>query len=83
MGFPTLHRRKYFALRFAVKQFTQVIFVICSGPLHRRNEVENPTSTQVERSFRKWRSVSFTDAVVHCPDFGSKIEILSILGRAP
>ncbi|GFX69737.1 hypothetical protein TNCV_1771051 [Trichonephila clavipes] len=30
-------------------------------PLHRLNEV-----------FEKWRSVSFTDAVVHCPDFGSK-----------
>ncbi|GFV11518.1 hypothetical protein TNCV_975101 [Trichonephila clavipes] len=30
-------------------------------PLHRLNEVSE-----------KWRSVSFTDAVVHCPDFGSK-----------
>ncbi|GFY11827.1 mariner Mos1 transposase [Trichonephila clavipes] len=35
-------------------------------------KLKNSTSTQVERSFRKWRSVSFTDAVVHCPDFGSK-----------
>ncbi|GFW17574.1 a disintegrin and metalloproteinase with thrombospondin motifs 7 [Trichonephila clavipes] len=30
-------------------------------PLHRLNEVS-----------KKWRSVSFTDAFVHCPDFGSK-----------
>ncbi|GFU94478.1 hypothetical protein TNCV_2644641 [Trichonephila clavipes] len=30
-------------------------------PLHRLNEVSE-----------KWRSVSFTDAAVHCPDFGSK-----------
>ncbi|GFY00211.1 hypothetical protein TNCV_4664631 [Trichonephila clavipes] len=29
-------------------------------PLHRLNEVS-----------KKWRSVSFTDAFVHCPDFGS------------
>ncbi|GFU89173.1 hypothetical protein TNCV_2896211 [Trichonephila clavipes] len=43
------------------------------------------TSPQVERSFRKWRSVSFTDAVVHCPDFGSKSKVYRSLdrGRAP
>ncbi|GFW19820.1 hypothetical protein TNCV_3561231 [Trichonephila clavipes] len=35
--------------------------VRCKIPLHRLNEVSE-----------KWRSVSFTDAVVHCPDFGSK-----------
>ncbi|GFV31306.1 hypothetical protein TNCV_2566211 [Trichonephila clavipes] len=48
-------------------------------------KLKNSTSTQVERSFRKWRSVSFTDAVVHCPDFGSKSKVYRSLdrGRAP
>ncbi|GFX24471.1 hypothetical protein TNCV_992861 [Trichonephila clavipes] len=44
------------------------------SPLRRLNEV-----------FEKWRSVSFTDAVVHCPDFGSKSKVYRSLdpGRAP
>ncbi|GFU87688.1 hypothetical protein TNCV_596921 [Trichonephila clavipes] len=41
--------------------YTGGVFMLSSKPLHRLNE-----------SFREWRSVSFTDAVVHCPDFGSK-----------
>ncbi|GFV54944.1 uncharacterized protein TNCV_3144831 [Trichonephila clavipes] len=40
--------------------------------------LKNSTSTQVERRNEvfnlenEWRSVSLTDAFVHCPDFGSK-----------
>ncbi|GFV92414.1 hypothetical protein TNCV_3950241 [Trichonephila clavipes] len=41
--------------------FEEKISIPLISPLRRLNEV-----------FEKWRSVSFTDAVVHCPDFGSK-----------
>ncbi|GFV17969.1 hypothetical protein TNCV_4715261 [Trichonephila clavipes] len=59
-------------------------FVICSDLYTGWNEVENSTSTQVERSFRKNDGASPSrDAVVHCPDFGSKSKVYRYPGRAP
>ncbi|GFX37917.1 hypothetical protein TNCV_3835181 [Trichonephila clavipes] len=45
------------------------VFMLSSK--HRLNEVS-----------KKWRSVSFTDAFVHCPDFGSKSKFFDP-GRTP
>ncbi|GFX56695.1 hypothetical protein TNCV_494431 [Trichonephila clavipes] len=71
MGFPTSTQAEY-CRWFVAKYLYTGYFVICSDLYTGGMKLKNLTSTQVERSFEKWRSVSFTDAVVHCPDFGSK-----------
>ncbi|GFX34726.1 hypothetical protein TNCV_2514421 [Trichonephila clavipes] len=44
-----------------------------SRPLHRRSiHAEFKPLHRLNEISKKWRRVSFTDAFVHCPDFGSK-----------
>ncbi|GFV77934.1 hypothetical protein TNCV_881 [Trichonephila clavipes] len=75
MGFPTSTQAEYLSMvRCKIYLYTGY-FVICSDLYTGGMKLKNLTSTQVERSFEKWRSVSFTDAVVHCPDFGSKSKV--------
>ncbi|GFU66379.1 hypothetical protein TNCV_2551281 [Trichonephila clavipes] len=56
-----------------VPNFDQNRNLFQSRPLHRRSiHAEFKPLHRLNEVSKKWRSVSFTDAFVHCSDFGSK-----------
>ncbi|GFU58796.1 hypothetical protein TNCV_2331751 [Trichonephila clavipes] len=59
-------------LLFIVQTLVQNRNFFRSRPLHRRRIREIQPLHRLNEVSKKWRSVSFTDAFVHCPDFGSK-----------
>ncbi|GFT24193.1 hypothetical protein TNCV_2064331 [Trichonephila clavipes] len=64
-----LHGRLFF---FTVQTLIK-IEIFRSRPLHRRSiHAEFKPLHRLNEVSKNWRSVSFTDAFVHCPDFGSK-----------
>ncbi|GFT03803.1 hypothetical protein TNCV_3608291 [Trichonephila clavipes] len=62
-----LHGRLFFTVQTLIK-----IEIFRSRPLHRRSIHAEFKPLHRLNEVSKWRSVSFTDAFVHCPDFGSK-----------
>ncbi|GFX77666.1 hypothetical protein TNCV_1105831 [Trichonephila clavipes] len=75
MGFPTSTQAEYLSM-VRCKIPLHRLFCYLFRPLHRRNEVEKiQLLHRLNEVSVKWRSVSFTDAVVHCPDFGSKSKV--------
>ncbi|GFW68417.1 hypothetical protein TNCV_1191161 [Trichonephila clavipes] len=75
-----LHRRSNHA---EFKPLHRLNEVSKSRPLHRRSiHAEFKPLHRLNEVSKKWRSVSFTDAFVHCPDFGSKSKFFDP-GRTP
>ncbi|GFW01995.1 hypothetical protein TNCV_1148751 [Trichonephila clavipes] len=69
MAARLLHGRLLFTFQTLIK--IEIFFQ--SRPLHRRSiHAEFKPLHRLNEVSKKWRSVSFTDAFVHCPDFGSK-----------
>ncbi|GFU74430.1 hypothetical protein TNCV_2656601 [Trichonephila clavipes] len=73
--FQPLHRRNICRWFVENKPLHRLFFVICSDLYTGGMKLKNLTSTRLNEVSEKWRSVSFTDAVVHCPDFGSKSKV--------
>ncbi|GFW10983.1 hypothetical protein TNCV_4459581 [Trichonephila clavipes] len=69
MAARLLHGRLLFTFQTLIK--IEIFFQ--SRPLHRRSiHAEFKPLHRLNEVSKKWQSVSFTDAFVHCPDFGSK-----------
>ncbi|GFW57723.1 RNase H domain-containing protein [Trichonephila clavipes] len=69
MAARLLHGRLLFTFQTLIKM--EILFQ--SRPLHRRSiHAEFKPLHRLNEVSKKWRSVSFTDAFVHGPDFGSK-----------